>query len=262
MKKILTSIFIFIISSFIFAEAIFKLNPVEDGILFGGGVLLSGSDLILDNALEINRQKYEGETYDKNDVNSLDRFFMHQYSKSRDTAADCTLVASMAAPLVLLATDKDTWFTNAVMYAETMLIANGIKELTKLAVTRIRPYMYYDPSTHPEDDVKEGDFANSFPSGHSTMAFAGATFASYTFCKYFPNSPWKVPVIAGSYGLALTTAILRMSSGNHFFTDVVTGAAIGTGAGFLVPWLHKVNSQNDDVKLSVMPTGFYLTFYF
>ncbi len=262
MKKLFATIPLFFLSAFFFADAVFELNPRKDGLLFAGGILLSGSDLLLDNVLEVNQQEYKGNTYDKNDVNAIDRFFMHQYSKNRDTAADCTLVASMASPLVLLATDKETWVTNAVMYAETLLIANGLKELTKLAVTRIRPYMYYDSSTYPDEDVKEGDFANSFPSGHSTMAFAGATFASYTFCKYFPHSPWKIPVVAGSYGLAATTAILRLSSGNHFLTDVLTGAALGVGTGFLVPWLHKINTENDSVKLSVLPQGFYLTFYF
>ena len=260
MKKFLIALCSFICMNLAFSETVFKLDPLKDGIIFGTGAALSGSDLILDNALKVNRQKYSGEIYDKDDVNALDRMFMHQYSKTRDRAADCTLVASMAAPLVLLATDRSEWMTEAVMYAETLLIANGIKELTKLAVTRTRPYMYYDSDTWPEDDVDEGDYANSFPSGHSTMAFAGATFASYTFCKYFPDSKWKIPVIAGSYGLAATTAILRLSSGNHFLTDVITGAALGSTVGFLVPWLHSVSEKNDGMNLSLSPTGFVLTF--
>ena len=158
----------------------------------------------------------------------------------------------MAAPAVLLATDKDEWFTIGTMYAETLLIANGIKELTKLCVTRARPYMYYDPSTYPEDDLEDGDFANSFPSGHSTMAFAGATFASYTFSKYFPDSPYRYAVTGGSYALALATAALRIKSGNHFMTDVLSGAVIGSATGFLVPWLHTFNTKNN---LNVGLTG-------
>ena len=97
----------------------------------------------------------------------------------------------------------------------------------------------------PEDDREDGDFANSFSSGHATMAFAGATFASYTFSKYFPDSSLKIPVIAGSYSIAVLTAALRMKSGNHFLTDVLTGAVIGSATGFLVPWMHTFNTKND-----------------
>ncbi len=224
---------------------VFALNPIMDSALLGTGVLLSGGDLILDNALKLNRQDYDGETYDKDDVNSLDRKFMNSYSKKLDRAGDLLLVASMATPVVLAATSKEEWLTCGVMYAETLLIANGIKEITKLCVTRARPYMYYEPDTFSESDVDDGDWANSFPSGHSTMAFAGATFTSYTFCKYFPDSAWRFPVIAGSYAMACGTAALRLASGNHFMTDVLTGAAIGSAVGFLVPWLHTFNEKND-----------------
>lgn len=232
---------------------VFALDGLKDGLIFGSGVLLSGGDLLLDNVLEFNRQKYDpSKVYDKDDVNAFDRIFMNSYSKKLDRAGDISLVAAMAAPAVLLATEKDEWFTIGVMYAETLLIANGIKELTKLCVTRARPYMYYDPSTYPEDDLEDGDFANSFPSGHATMAFAGATFASYTFSKYFPDSPYRYAVTGGSYAIALATAALRIKSGKHFLTDVLSGAVIGSATGFLVPWLHTFNTKND---LNVGLTG-------
>ena len=237
---------------------VFALDGLKDGLIFGSGVLLSGGDLLLDNVLEFNRQKYDpSKVYDKDDVNALDRIFMNSYSKKLDRAGDISLVAAMAAPAVLLATDKDEWFTIGTMYAETLLIANGIKELTKLCVTRARPYMYYDPSTYPEDDLEDGDFANSFPSGHSTMAFAGATFASYTFSKYFPDSPYRYAVTGGSYALALATAALRIKSGNHFMTDVLSGAVIGSATGFLVPWMHTFNTKND-LNLGLTGSGVFV----
>ena len=223
----------------------FALNPLTDSALLGTGLLLSGGDLILDNALKLNRQEYKGEFYDKDDVNSFDRFFMQSYSKKLDLAGDLLLVATMATPAILATTEKEEWLTCGVMYAETLLIANGIKEITKLCVNRARPYMYYDSETFPESDVDDGDWANSFPSGHCAMAFAGATFTSYTFCKYFPDSPWRFPVIGSSFAMAAGTAALRIASGNHFMTDVLTGAAIGSAVGFLVPWLHTFNTKND-----------------
>jgi undecaprenyl-diphosphatase len=234
---------------------IFALNPVKDGVLLGSGILLSGGDLLLDNVMKVNRQEYKGKLYDKDDVNGFDRKLMHSYSKKRDRAGDCLVALTMATPAVLAFTEKEEWLTCGVMYAETLLIANGIKEMTKLTVTRARPYMYYEPSTFPEDDIDDGDWANSFPSGHSTIAFASATFTSYTFSKYFPDSSLKIPVIAGSYAMACGVAALRISSGNHFMSDVLAGAAIGTTVGFLVPWLHTFNAKHD-LNVTLLSNGF------
>lgn len=233
-------------------EPVFSLNPVTDGILLGGGILLTGGDFILDSVLELNRQEYDGTFYDKDDVNPFDRAFMHGYSKTADTAADIVLAATLATPLVLATTGRSEWLTCAVLYAETILIANGIKELTKLCVNRTRPYMYYDD--WPEADVDSGDFANSFPSGHTTMSFAAATFTTYTFWSYFPKSKWKIPVAALSYSLAAGTSALRIASGNHFMTDVLAGAAIGTLTGFVVPWLHTFNSRHS-LNIGLLPRG-------
>jgi undecaprenyl-diphosphatase len=38
-----------------------------------------------------------------------------------------------------------------------------------------------------------------------------------------------------SYALALATAALRVGSGNHFLSDVVAGALIGTVSGIVIP---------------------------
>ncbi|MCR4822038.1 MAG: phosphatase PAP2 family protein [Treponema sp.] len=240
------------------SREVFALNPLTDGILFGSGILLSGGNLITKYAIELNRQEYKVQSFDKEDVNAFDRIFMNSYSKTKDRVADVFMLASMASPLVLAATDKEEWLTCALMYSETLMIANGVKEMVKVCVDRTRPYMYYDSDTYPSDVSEDGDWADSFFSGHATMSFAGATFASYTFCKYFPESSWRIPVVAGSYALALTAASLRILSGNHFMTDVITGAVFGSGVGFLVPWLHTFNAKHEDLNLSFWGNGFSL----
>lgn len=253
MKKF---IFIFCFSISLLNAQEFKLSFEKDAFLLGTGVLLSGGDLILDNLLKINRQEYKGEIYCKDDVNSLDRKFMHRYSKSKDFLAYLSLGSAMVLPSVVLLRENPDFVTDFVMYAETLLLANGIKEITKLCVNRIRPYMYYDSDSFPESDVKNGDFANSFMSGHTTLAFASATFASYTFSKYFPESTWKIPFACLSYGLATTTAGLRMASGNHFLTDVLAGAVLGSACGFLVPFVHSINTDEMQIALSPSAVSF------
>ena len=272
MKKIFCIFFLILATFQLFAEEnsekadknfnirgngkVFALDPLTDGILLGTGVLLTGSEIILDDMLELNRKKYDGSVYDKSDVNPFDRKLMQPYSKIHDGAGDFLLIASLTTPVILLSTDKEEWFTNGVMYVETLLIANGLKELAKLAVNRKRPYMYSDRDL-PQDEIDNGDWAKSMPSGHTTFAFASAAFLTYTFCRYFPDSPWRIPVSIGSYALATGVAALRVSSGKHFLSDVLAGAAIGTVVGVMVPFLHTLKTKNN---MSVAVTGNGLSF--
>ena len=111
--------------------------------------------------------------------------------------------------------------------------------------------MYYD--NPPQEE--ESKWNKSFPSGHTTLAFASASFTSYVFGKYYPDSKWRIPVSLSLYTLATTTALLRVSSGNHFLTDVLAGALIGTLCGLTIPMLHTLNN-----KASVSLTPFALLF--
>ena len=82
------------------------------------------------------------------------------------------------------------------------------------------------------------------------MAFASAGFVSYVFSRYYPDSKWKAPIIAASYSLAATTAVLRIMSGNHFMTDVLAGALLGTLWGIGIPMLHTLG---DNVEIGLTP---------
>ena len=261
-KKILCIFFLILLVFPLFAEEpenkkIFALDPLTDGLLLGAGVLLTGGELLLYDVMEINRRKYEEKSYSKSDVNAFDRKLIRPYSKIHGDASDFLIMASLVTPVALLSTDKNDWFTNGVMYLETILIANGLKETLKVAINRPRPYIYSGSDDLPESDLNDGGWAKSFPSGHTTLAFASATFLTYTFCRYFRNSPWRIPVSIGSYALAAGVAVLRVSSGKHFLSDVLVGAAIGSAVGFLVPFFHTLNTKND---MSVAMTGNGLSF--
>jgi undecaprenyl-diphosphatase len=87
----------------------------------------------------------------------------------------------------------------------------------------------------------------SFFSGHTSLAFSMATAYSYLFARRHPDSPLVVPVWLGAHLLAGTTAVLRVEAGQHFWTDVLAGAAVGSAIGYLVPWLH--TRRDDDIPL-------------
>ena len=270
MKKLCIIILFLTATTNIFADSVFKLNKAKDSILLGTGLLLTGSDFVLDMGLKINRQTFdENQTFNKDDVNSFDRFFMHDYSFTLDrVAGNVFLYPALLAPALLLTqksqNTKNDLAAYGIMYAETLLIANGIKEISKLAVNRYRPMCYFDTGDSHGYYERTGDFANSFMSGHATMAFAGATFATYVFCRDFPDSPWRFAVAGGAYSLALATAAVRVLSGNHFVTDVLAGAVTGTLAGFLVPWLHTLGSDSskENIQLAAAPNSFSVRFVF
>jgi membrane-associated phospholipid phosphatase len=65
--------------------------------------------------------------------------------------------------------------------------------------------------------------ADSFPSGHASQAFAMASVISL-----HADNPW---VSAGVYGLAGLVGLARLETRDHFSSDVVAGALIGTAIG-------------------------------
>ena len=191
---------------------------------------------------------------------------MAPYSKPLHIVGTGTAALAMLTPAVFAIMPSSEWLTIGTMYVETLLFANGIKEWTKLLVYRARPYMYFDD--YPEDKLEDGDWNCSFPSGHTTLAFAGAAFTTMVFCQCFPNSNWKYAVAGISFGMAAITGGLRMASGNHFFTDVLTGAVIGTAVGFAVPYMHtktfysKFERKSKSGDASLTPAGFSFTYNF
>lgn len=216
---------------------VFSLTPQRESIILGAGATVYTTDLILRGVCKKNNTEISRAPFDKNGVNTFDRALMQPYSHLLDNLADFSVALSMATPLVCLTAGTTEHFTVSLMYGETLLWAQGTKELLKFLVSRNRPYMYYE--NFPGDSIENGDYAESFPSGHSTIAWASAVFTSYVFSSYFPDSHWKLPVIIGSLSVATATSVLRVASGNHFPTDVISGALLGGFTGFLIPFLHK-----------------------
>ena len=221
----------------------FKLDVLTDSVISGTGLAFLGTELALNKFAHLKNSVWSGEALNKDDVSAFDSFFMQPFSNGLNITGDIFQFAALLSPAVLMVTPMEEWLTIGVMYAETVLATYSIKEFSKALVTRVRPYMYYDEK--PQDLVAKGDWNESFPSGHSALAFSGATFLSYVFSKYYSDSPWKYAVTAASYSVAAATAFFRVAGGKHFLSDVLTGAAIGTAIGYVVPWLHTLKAGNN-----------------
>ena len=119
---------------------------------------------------------------DPQEVNSFDRPFMAPYSKTLDDLSLVPAIATALSPAILLSQPSSEYLTIGLMYIESVAITYGSKELIKYLVHRERPYMY-DANT-PMSLVQDEEHNESFLSGHTALAFNGASFASYVFCKY------------------------------------------------------------------------------
>ncbi|WP_375445379.1 phosphatase PAP2 family protein [uncultured Fibrella sp.] len=138
---------------------------------------------------------------------------------------------------------KSELFTVGVMYVETMLLTNGVKSAVKDAVERTRPFAYN--AAAPLSEKLDKDTQRSFYSGHASNAFATAVFAAEVFRHYHPDSRAKPWVWVGSLGLATGTAYLRYEAGQHFPSDLLVGAAMGSLAGWGIPKLHETRRRGN-----------------
>jgi len=99
---------------------------------------------------------------------------------------------------------------------------------------RARPYVTND--TNPHDFGFGRGFGNgkyqSFPSGHTTAAFAAAAAVTSEPRRWWPHGQWVVASVM--YGGATLVGLSRIYHNDHWASDVALGAAIGTFGGLKV----------------------------
>lgn len=147
--------------------------------------------------------------------------------------SNSTNYVSVLVPLSVLATgyarhEKVTvqkgWYITGSLVASS-LITFGLKN----TIRRPRPFIT-DPFIVPAS----AGGSPSFPSGHTSEAFATATSLTMAWPK------WWVAVPA--YTWASAVGYSRMYLGVHYPTDVIAGALVGAGSAWLMNkanrWLH------------------------
>jgi len=127
-------------------------------------------------------------------------------------------------------TKTTTWLATQA-YITASLIELSLKFLTG----RQRP-SYINPATGQNDNIFHGPFFQftqdpngtkppsnsytSFPSGHTTVAFAAAT----VFAMEYKDTKWA-PILA--YSVASLIGLSRIMQNAHWASDVMVGAALG-----------------------------------
>ena len=112
---------------------------------------------------------------------------------------------------------------------------------------RARPFVD-TVSPNPDDwqllrGFKGGENYRSFPSGHTTAAFAAAAAVSAETSRWYPQLTYFGigPVL---YAGAAAVGLSRMYNNRHWASDVITGAMIGTFAGTKVVRYHHTHPGN------------------
>jgi len=122
---------------------------------------------------------------------------------------------------------------------ESLLLAEGIGSVLKRTVGRARPYV--SNTADPRDfsfgtGFDTGD-RRSLPSGHTYTAFALASAITTETREWWPRSTRFVAPIM--YGSATMVGLSRMYHNQHWASDIVLGAAVGTFSGLkLVRFMH------------------------
>jgi membrane-associated phospholipid phosphatase len=138
--------------------------------------------------------------------------------------------------------------TTTLLATQAYITGAAIESVLKFVSGRQRPYVtdstkvqaeprYYGPFYKTPNDPNGNRTNSSFPSGHTTVAFAAAT----VFAMEYRNRP-LIPIVA--YSAATLIGLSRIAENKHWATDVLAGSAIGYLTGKLV-----VNNYHRYAKL-------------
>jgi membrane-associated phospholipid phosphatase len=126
---------------------------------------------------------------------------------------------------------------------ESILIADVVGGTIKLVAGRARPYADID---NPADFQLFRGFSDnkyrSFPSGHTINAFAFASTLTREVQFWYPHSAFYVGTVF--YGGAALMGVSRIYNNQHWASDVMAGAALGTLIGIKVVKFTHSNPGN------------------
>lgn len=148
----------------------------------------------------------------------------------RNTSTSAYYVAGAASFGTLiygLASGNQTAKQNGLEAVINLSATELFTYVVKMSVNRTRPADRY-----PNDVfVTSPTHGQSFPSGHSSLAFATAATISIQYHKWYVTVP--------AYLWASSVGYSRLYLGKHYPSDVLAGAAVGIGTAYAGHWLNQ-----------------------
>ena len=175
---------------------------------------------------------------DPADLWAIDRVAVGPYQVGFGTASDVTVRATLGGAALLLVLSRPgeavgPRLEDLAVYVEAVSVAQVATTALKLAIGRARPVLYTNAAT----PTVARDELGSLPSGHASTAFSAAA-AYWSIMQRRGEAGRRTPQIVGLFALATATAALRVAAHQHFPTDVIAGAVLGTAVGWAIPQLH------------------------
>ena len=195
------------------------------------------------------------ESLGKNDVNWFDRWGVRPYSKTKDNASYIPFYMAMPSPLILFAIDgkmRKDFFKLSFLYVEAMTVTGVLYSSATGYTNRLRP-MVYDAAT-PIAKRTDSEQKKSFFAGHVALVATSTFFMARVLADYHPDSKFKWLYYGIAGAATATTAYLRQAAGEHFPSDLLLGAAVGTLSGILTPSFHQ-HKLIKNQKLSIFPVS-------
>ena len=210
-------------------EKTITFDPLWDPALLAAGFAgAAASRLALDGA--------DRALPDPAELSGFDASLRFDYDEGLSTlSTGATGLAILWPALFALQGEREEILPAAAACAEALAMTYAAKNAMKALFPKARPYAYGGGELSAE--LREEAW-ESFPSGHAALAFCAATSFAVLSLELAPESPATPWLVAGGYGLAAGAGALRVLSGEHFAGDVLAGAALGSGVGWLVTRLH------------------------
>ncbi len=200
----------------------------------------------------------DGDVCDHTTILPIDRWVSGMNWEPARPISDVGLMAMLGMPFAFAAVDAlanqesaERFGVDALVASESIAATLLAGTILKVAARRPRPLTYND--TFGKSARFAGDARLSFPSNHSSVAFAAASVTSVMVLERYGLSTGSAAAVTGAYLGAATIGTLRMLGGKHFLTDVLVGAAIGTFFGLMVPIVHLESAPallDEDVAVS------------
>ncbi len=128
------------------------------------------------------------------------------------------LPAAGLTALAGYAFDSAKTIDTGLLTLKALLIAGATTRSLQLLTQRQRPFMEQGHEFWNGSGIKWD--RDSFPSGHSTVAWTLASVLSYQFS----DQAWLAPTL---YSLATLTSLSRVYEDKHWSSDVFAGAVVG-----------------------------------
>ncbi|MFO0552765.1 MAG: phosphatase PAP2 family protein [Polyangiaceae bacterium] len=143
---------------------------------------------------------------------------------------------------------------------QTIAFSASLNSFIAGVVGRERPYgraICDEGDTAESSDCKGNNRYRSFFSGHSTAAFtmAALTCTHHINIPMYGGGPREAIPCAVAMATATGVALLRVVSDQHYLSDVIVGAAVGTAAGFGIPYAFHYAYPDSPLKTSLTRYG-------